>query len=166
MDFIIALGIFTLVIALSFRMITTNYFFSNKEINIVAADSAKISDLLMTSGIPKNWTNADVVAFGITNDNNLLNTTKLTFFGNLTEFNYSTSKRIIGMKSEFTVYFENKDSELISFSGKSYFGKPNLTLENLSSLGPEDIITVSRFLGYSHDNITEILAMKVITWQQ
>jgi len=40
------------------------------------------------------------------------------------------------------------------------------TVNDIKALDPEKIITITRYLTYKHDDISEIISMKVVLWQE
>ena len=162
-DFILAVTIFTLVLVLSFKYITTDYFISGQDTNIVLSDVTRLSETLLTPGIPHNWTEDYVVMIGVTS-NNILNSTKIDMLKNMSINNYAQVKSTLGLKSDFLLYFENNTGHEINITNQTYIGKPGLTKQDVQTLAPDNVITVNRYSVYKHDNISEIVGMKVMAW--
>lgn len=164
MDMVLGLTIFTLISILAFKYISERQ--SLEDTNNAPAEAQRISEFLMSEGIPQNWTAEDVRAIGIISSGNEINLTKLGYLANLTASDYYNVKSVFGIKSDFIIYFENLDGALINVTGQPYIGMENFTDEivELSDAGHVSVIT--RYIVYRHDSIAEIISMKVETWQE
>ncbi|MBN1502429.1 hypothetical protein JW930_02715 [Candidatus Woesearchaeota archaeon] len=164
-DFIMATTMFLLVLVLSFHYITTNYIITAKETNQVVVEADKLSASLVSPGIPANWTNESVVSIGIAADS-VLNITKLSYLWNMTSTHYETTKYTLGIKSDFLIYFQDRNGSVIDLVGAEFIGKPGFAPSTVQGNAPENIITITRYLTYKHDNVSDIVGMKVILWQE
>lgn len=165
MDFVMGVTIFTLIVILAFKFLSDTTYIPGKETNYVLIDSDKISNSLLTPGVPPNWTQEYVVAIGIMSKSNVLNTTKLDFFKNMTIKDYENVKYLFGVESDFIIFFENNNT-LINITNQTFIGKPGITLSSLYATNPENRLTISRYVVYRHDNIADIISLKVLTWQE
>jgi hypothetical protein len=43
---------------------------------------------------------------------------------------------------------------------------PDYSPNDIGNIDPKDIITITRYLVYKHDDIAEVIAMKVVVWQE
>ena len=59
-------------------------------------------------------------------DNNQVNISKLDKFINMTLYNYTELKQILGIKGDFCIFFEDVDGTVIFIGNKSGIGNPNL----------------------------------------
>ncbi|MEM4397135.1 MAG: hypothetical protein QW757_00755 [Candidatus Woesearchaeota archaeon] len=166
LDFIIGLTLFLIVAFIAFKIISTDNF---TETNIFE-ETEKISNYLMSEGIPKNWTKEDFLILGLLS-NNSLDYEKLKNFYYLCELNYSSVKKSFSLKQDFYIYFESLENNTINFFfdeyNVSYFcinmTKNNLTQNNI--IKKENFFTDIRFLIYHHNNISEIIKMKIVVFE-
>ena len=163
-DFIIALSIFLLVMVLAFKYIANNSLFMGE--SPIASEAARFSDSLMTEGIPANWTIEQVTNIGILDSESSINLTKLEQVNNMSKGNYSTIKSKFAMSSDFVIYFENRDGLIINLTDQKFIGMPGMNTTNVDSLEPDELTTVVRYVVYRHDNIAEIVALKILLWDE
>ncbi len=165
LDFIIGVTLFVIILIVSFRYVTTNVL-SGKEASHAPIDADKISEYLVSEGIPKNWTEDDIVIIGITSGDNMINLTKVELFKNMSQSDYNNVKFLFGISSDFIISFQDSSGNLLNLTNQTYIGKPGITLSDLSSTDPNNLMTIMRYLVYKHDGISEIVGMKVIVWQE
>ncbi|MBN2368322.1 hypothetical protein JXC34_04845 [Candidatus Woesearchaeota archaeon] len=165
MDFILGLTLFLLIIVIAFRFVTTSHIYTGKETSLVLAESDKLSGILMSTGIPATWTPQDVVIFGLMQENNVLNTTKLEYFQNMSLDDYEDMKLKLSLNSDFILYFQNRTGGNINITNTTYIGCPGYTPETIEAALPEDLITVTRYVVYKYNGTAEIVALKVVVWQ-
>ncbi len=158
-DFVIALSMFLVVLVFSFKYINETYIFDDKSPYIAEAD--RVAGRLMSEGVPKDWTNESVTSIGLTSENSL-NTTKLSYFINMTNADYPKTKLLFGLRNDFLIYFENRTGQTVNFSDQQYVGMPGKTPFNLDE---EERVDITRYLVYKQDDAAEILAMQVIVWK-
>jgi len=134
--------------------------FSNSVSNIkpditenLAMQGQYISDHLVNSGIPNNWTIDDVDFIGLTTEKRL-DSNKVTNFNNIVTTNYFNVKKILGVRSDFYVYFSDANHTVIDINGISSIGK-DYTIENIDNL-----VKIERFLIYQGSPIR----MVVLVW--
>jgi hypothetical protein len=162
-DFVIALSMFTLFMIFSFKYITDTTIIYEKDSNVMIEEADRLSESLLSEGIPKNWTVDYVVLPGLISDFEL-NLTKLENLANLTTEDYENVKEIYSLKSDFIIYFQNK-TDVVTLTS-SDIGKPGHDLAAVEALDTEEIIRVTRYLTYKHDGFAEILAMDVVLWRE
>ena len=153
-DFIVGATIFLLSIVIALRYVTTDYYIKIRESNILVDEANRLSSSLMTTGIPNNWTRENVVSIGIANEDKSINLSKLEELKEI-DNDYLKLKSLIGIKNDFMISFENSEGEAINF-GKEYFGIPP---------NGKDVVTITRYMVYRHDDIAEIIGMKVKVWK-
>ncbi len=114
MDFVIAMTIFSLVLVLYYTY-TTNI---SKQDTIVRedliSDAKTIASSLTSSGYPFGWNSNNVIRIGLTDSNNKLDSAK---FREFTEIGYNRSKRLIGIISDYFVFFTNESGEVQNIEG-------------------------------------------------
>ncbi|MEM3373868.1 MAG: hypothetical protein QXE31_01475 [Candidatus Woesearchaeota archaeon] len=159
LDFILGLTIFLVIIFLAF-----NFIYRDKiEENNLVIEAERISNILLSEGIPKNWNEDNLTTnisfLGIVSDKSL-DIEKLRALSSLCLNNYTKVKNIFSVKYDFYVYFENLNQEII-----------NLTIINSTDTflcnykkDVEDYITINRLLVYRHDDIAEVLNMKIVVY--
>ena len=106
-DFIMGVTIFTLILIVAFRFVTSNLYIPGKETNTILSEANVLSDSLLTPGVPANWTQDLVEIPGIVDENNALNITKLGYLVNLTNNNSNHVKNLFDITSDFLIYFED-----------------------------------------------------------
>jgi len=164
MDFIIALTLFLLIVFLSFKYMMQDYAFSARNKNEVLLEADRISNSLITEGMPVNWTEEKVYRLGLTT-NGAINQSKVEMFRNLTFDDYANVKTLLNVKSDFLIYFENKNGNMINFTEEGYIGKSGHNTIS-AELISEEVVKLSRFITYRHDNIAEIIMMNIFVWEE
>jgi hypothetical protein len=160
-DLILGISIFVLILAFAFQFISHNYMYQGKEINLVLMESEKLSSNLMSSGIPENWNVSNVIIMGVL-DSGIINETKLTLFYNITNDNYELAQQILGIKSDYLIYFKDKDDKLVNVINQSYIGKSGYTNDTI--IDTSEIINIKRFITYKKDGIAQILSLNILVW--
>ncbi len=164
MDLIIAITIFSFTLIIAYRFIT--FAMANQDENLILREADKISEVIVSAGIPSNWTPENVFVIGLTNGNNVLNLTKVEYLKNMTEEDYDNTRHTMAIQSELLLFFENKDGNITKIIDEEYIGKPGFTLDTVKSLNPKDQITLTRYVVYKHDDIAEIVALKLMFWDE
>ncbi|MBI4151052.1 hypothetical protein HY492_02920 [Candidatus Woesearchaeota archaeon] len=116
-----------------------------------------ISDSLMTSGLPKGWTNDTVVQLGVV-DNQRVNLTQLDAYQQVP---YATQRRLLRTVADFVFFFEQRDGCLISRNNTRLYGSPDMTAPNGScvTVGMIDtgaagnLIPITRYVLYDSDPV-------------
>lgn len=118
-DFIIAIVIF-------FVALTTYFIYlpniSNQELtdlNEVYLDARIAVNSLMTSGLPTNWENSSIIKIGLVDDGYELNENKVARFRNI---DYNRAKNLLGIRSEFAVFFLNNMGSLMNINEIYFVG--------------------------------------------
>ena len=101
------------------------------------------SSLILSDGVPENWTSENVDIPGILTKNKI-NQTKLNSFYSLAEnpIDYEKLKKMLSIKEEF--YF--------NFSGMEIYGSPRSYVGKLAS-NPENLVRTERFSIYKEKPI-------------
>jgi len=165
MDFIIGLTIFTMILILSFRYMGDDYIIQTRDKQSLVHTSKLFSESLMSEGIPQNWTEATVTNPGILS-NNKLNLTKLELLNNITLNNYDYIRSLFELKSEFLFYFTDTNDNIINLTNYTYYGKQGYTKTDIFNLDVEERIQVKRYLVNSYNNISEIISMEIVMWEE
>ena len=106
-DFIIAIVIFGLVIALVYKFMPNVRDQDLDSIEAAYNDAKDISGTLLTEGYPEYWNEEDVISIGITKADHALDKRKADMLGNLSELDYYKAKARLGIRSDFLIYFED-----------------------------------------------------------
>lgn len=162
-DLTIALGIFLVVFVFAINFINSSYFNDAQISNKVIDEAKRVSNNLLHTGIPEDWTSEGVISIGLTS-NDRIDLTKLSEFKNLTEEDYAFAQTLFGISSDFLIFFEDNDGVLLNLSGDTYFGKqgytPQLALDEL----PEEFVQISRYVAYEEGSMVKIVSLNVVCW--
>ena len=150
-DFIIGLVLFSSALFFFYSYGTNSLNTQNEDFQEMFIQAEKLSDNLISSGHPTNWTNDSVVSIGLTDGNTRLDSDKLLEFSKI---DYVITKRILSSKKDFQIMFKNKENQILEIAENTIWGK------NISNESPENIIPVTRFLFYN----SEIIKMEVLIW--
>lgn len=126
-DFIMGVTIFTLILIVAFRFVTSDLYIPGKETNAVLTEARRVSETILTSGIPVNWSEDTVLIPGIIDEGNVLNITKLEKLINMTNKSSNKVKQLFGIKSDFLVYFEDMDNNILWSFDNFYMSEESLT---------------------------------------
>lgn len=161
LDFILGLSIFFLILIFVFNFILQQ---NNQNDDKLKKEAEKISNYLVSEGLPKNWTIENVSIIGLAKENEI-DINKLEMFGNLS-INYTYVKGLFGIENDFVVFFEDNSDNIINFTSFNftYFGYPNITKHDVFNFS-ENTYTLVRYLIYRH-SIAEIIQMKIIMFQK
>ena len=141
MDFVIATAIFSLVL-ISYYTYTTNISKQDTAIrDDLISDAKTIASSFTTNGYPSNWNSNNVIRIGFTDSNNRLNTTR---FSEFTEINYTKSKRLLGIISDYFLFFANESGDVQNVEGfcGTGIGEVNISYEVSAAYyyqGPDDV---------------------------
>ncbi len=119
-DFVIAIAIFTVAFVIFINASSDILDRENDEFSIIADDSGRISNMLMTKGYPENWDNNTVQILGIM-EKNRVNETKLLMAANTS---YDKARTLFATKYEYFVFFKDKDDNVLNLGGFCGFGSP------------------------------------------
>jgi hypothetical protein len=119
-----------------------------------------MTDQLLTSGSPENWTENNVQVPGIA-DQNRINITKLNSLFLLAQFNYTLLKQRFNVVSDFYIFFpETLNLSRVIVDG---IGKPGLNRTTIFSVeNPDSLVKVSRIVVL--DN--KLTKLKVYVWRK
>ena len=163
-DFVLGFTFFILIAIITLRLVSSNYILPTPDLDDIIHSSKKISESLVSAGVPDNWTLDNIVMPGLTDGDYVLSQTKLSLFKNLTQNNYTLTKFMFGSNYDYIVFFVDKNESVINLTDVRFYGKPG---ENSTTvLNQNDIITLSRFLVYKDENNTaQIIKMRLFVWR-
>ena len=107
-------------------------------------DGKVVSNSLLSTGYPNDWTEANVIKIGVTN-NDKINNTKLKRFYDLAQADYAKTKSTFSIKYDYYFFLEDNmtiDSELVDGIGKPGTSRTNLTDKS------KNLIKITRFTIY------------------
>ena len=145
LDFIMSLIVFVGLIILAINLLEfENPRTQNKEYQERQMEADYISNMLLTTGIPVDWNETNVLVPGIT-ENQRINLTKLDMFD---ELDYQKKKSLLQVKGDFLFFFENS-SDTINKT-KCFRGYDEDMYEscelNLSKLNYDDLAKTERII--------------------
>lgn len=161
LDLIIAIVLFTVAILIFYTYGSNLVKVDEDKTAYLLQDAKTISGFLVQGGVPDNWTSTDVITIGVTNDNFIINTTKLQAFSQLAVSNYSGTKQILSTRADYFIFFENKNGTYLSINGVSGIGKSGINQTNIYEIqNPDQAITLYRFVLYNR----EIIKLGILVW--
>jgi len=153
LDYIIGIFIFTICILLFFKFIPNIDHQELDSINEVYLDARTVSNSLATAGYPNNWTNETVERIGITNGNNVISSEKLKEFKKMVDTDYKKTRTLFNLRSDYVVYFTDKNDKPTNLSGIHYLGHSDVTFTNnkidISGIDHSDLVALTRVLIYN-----------------
>lgn len=170
-EFILSFLIFIAAIILSVKSVFNIY--TNENLRDIQRESEFVSQYLLSGGFPSDWNNDTVIRIGLTTDNRL-NHTKLK---NLYNLNYDNTKYLLGIRSNFFIYFSNATGNIPLFyiisdnltevEGCGY-GHPSVSKQytteciiGFDSLRYNDMTKISRITNFNGS----IIQMNVVIWR-
>ena len=154
-DFILSFTIIIIALLLTARLIITAQ--DTSDFDDVREQAVLGSQILVSEGLPTNWTASTVIRPGILSDNQL-NMTKLNVLSSMT---YDDSRSRIAASYDYYVYFVNKTS-VLNLSGCG-IGSSKISVDSScvpSFGGSSNLIRLERLI--AHNN--SIVTMVVILW--
>jgi hypothetical protein len=151
LDFVVALVIFSIALYFFYSYGSASLDTQNEEIGEMQIQAEKLSQNLISSGYPTNWTNSTVISIGLTDGNTRLDPNKVLEFSKI---NYQHAKNSLSTKYDFQITFRDRNNQTLNILGEELLGK-NISLED-----PANIIPTKRFLFYN----SEIISMEVLIW--
>lgn len=165
MEFAFAMVIFLLCIGIFYNAYPNIKEQSQDPLKEVYFDCKVASEILLSSGLPKNWTTQNVIRPGITNGEHILLEDKVLKFRSLSENNYTKLKSFMGLESEFAFYLLDYDNDIVAIGGNKIFGNldVNLTANNkidFTQVKADDIAKIERSLIYKKRPVR----LLIVTW--
>ena len=149
-DLMIASFIFIIGITSFYLYALNSYEKPEETLKNLQYDGKIISDIILSEGYPKNWTESNVVSIGVLSDGKI-NSTKLQQFYDLTLADYSKTKLLFNTKYDYFFFF---DENMNLSSAVSGIGKPSTDINNLPA---QDLIKITRFIIYQDKPTTAYL---------
>ena len=145
-DLVLGVTIFTVVLVVFYRAEVNVQQIDQRELADMILEAQVISDLLVTSGTPTDWTNNSVIEVGVS-ENHRINETKLSA---LNTFSYNKTRSLFHTKYDYYFYFEtNAQVNWITPGIQEGIGKPGvITTTLLTDEKPKHIVRITRFVVY------------------
>lgn len=119
-------------------------------------DGDRISSMLLSPGVPKDWNESNVISPGII-EQGKIDDSKLSSMINMT---YPEVRSKLRSRFNFMFMLLNQ-THVVPFQGLDYYGKPGVSPGNISTAeSPDQILKVSRLAVYG----SEIVRLEVFVW--
>ena len=167
-DFIVGILIILIAILLYYGYFLNIITDNKASLNEIITDANTISSSLITSGIPKEWTNESVQRIGLTDNRMRLSDNKLIEFQ---EIEYNTTRKLFSTRFDFVVFFEMANETIIPVNNKCSIGRPEIVSQpvvgicakpNISIINPYNLVKDIREGIYNKD----IVRINVYVWEQ
>ncbi|MDO8740016.1 MAG: hypothetical protein Q7J54_00390 [Candidatus Woesearchaeota archaeon] len=132
-DFMIAIALFAITMIIYYQYASSISVENKNAIKDLLLDAKAISSSLIEEGYPANWSTFDVNRIGITDGNYRLKQSKIDSFAAL---DYSRSKFLLGISSDYFVFFEDKYGNVPRLNETCGIGSPQVTIEVVNITGP------------------------------
>ena len=159
LDYLIGTTLFLVLTLLVFSFYKGSIYTDNG----LYIESSKVAETLMTTGIPEEWNESNVVIIGLSDGSNVFSLEKISSFLNISR-DYEASKFRLGITKDYIIYFENKSNSIINLTNQSYIGKYAVT--DLDTENVKDIISFVRYGVLRVNNTAEIIAMKIVVFEE
>jgi len=165
MDFVLAITIFVFCLLIYYKTAP------NIQINAIDSyedaylDIKTLASAIISDGSPNDWTDANVVRIGIMNAN-VVSEEKVWKFRNMSVDNYQGTKGLLGIRSDYVIYFMDKNSKYLNINGSGLIGHSSvakvagLDITNVSDIDAENRVKIERILFYNESPIK----MVIYTW--
>ncbi len=166
MDFIIGIFIFSLCLVLYYKFIPNIQSQELDTLNGVYMDARIVSESLVSSGYPPGWNQSDVQRIGITDGDKIINYTSLYRFQNMTLEDYNRTRGRFNIKSDFAVFFTDRDGQPANLSGIWFVGYPNAdpgpgSVMDMGAIPYNNLATLTRILVFDK----RVVNMVVYAWR-
>jgi len=161
------LAVATLVFAMmmiSFFRVSTNLQSGSQAINAVGRDAWLISTQLLSSGQPENWDETNVIRPGFA-DNNIINQSLIARLANIS---YEDTRHLLGVDSNFLVFFLNRSGDAVPFAGLCSYGLDQRNSSNATVCAVDMNFTESYHVAKSERVVfmnADFARMCVYTWR-
>jgi|GEM_PF-5351630 len=116
-DFAVSLVIFLIGVFLLVTFLFNIEHSGRNDLQDQASEALQASTLLLTQGIPSNWTDATVVVGGILDDTDLIDEAKWTRLQSLAANNVSIFKHALGTRFKLQINLLNKTGSVLDSIG-------------------------------------------------
>lgn len=141
-DLMIAMTIFSVAFLIIFIFSINISVQEPKTLDSMKQEGNNIMNSILSEGSPISWNTQNVKKIGILNVDNKINQTKLESFYNLSQNNYSLTRKLFNTKFDYALFFDNLTISGIEIES---IGK-NASLSNINS---SNLIKVSRISIYN-----------------
>jgi hypothetical protein len=175
-DYSMSLLIFIAAALIAIKIIMGG-FSTNTAFVEIKSEASKISEVLLSEGVPPDWNTANssyIIRLGLLNSSQKLDNDKVIKAMNPNYINYSILRAKLQTKYDFLVIFENAQRDMLEFSNNCTIGSPSVSIYNQSlsgiidchnpvftSIDYKDMIRITRYAA-SGD---KIIRMEVFVWK-
>ena len=154
-DLMLGIFIFSVVLIMGFSFIKDSSLSEYKESESYVRSTHRVSELMLTEGLPSNWSIDEVFLPGLLTDG-YLDVSKVDQLANMSVVDYERSKMLLGLDRNYYVSFQGLSGQVL----------------NISSIGTEanfseiegNFITLTRYIAYKEGGYSKIIQMVVQTW--
>lgn len=161
LDFVIAILVFSTCLILFFKFVPNMH--AEERIDQVYLDAKTLADTIVSTGHPQNWTNKTVIRIGIAEDSKI-DHDKLVEYYIMNKNNYSTTKEIFRIRSDYAVFFTDAHDKPVNLSMVDIIGHPDAKQKydglDISGIQHSDVVGLVRVLTYNKT----IVKMVIYAW--
>ncbi len=125
----------------------------SSDAHLLIQQGSSISDSLMTSGVPKGWTNDTVSKIGLMDSQRV----NLTLLDNLKSTQYDRMRQLFKITDDFVLFFEDKAGCLQFRNGIALYGDPRMTVtsgtcvkrSSIDTSVADNLIPLTRYVIYN-----------------
>lgn len=118
-------------------------------------EARMVTNILISTGYPSNWTGSNVQEIGITNGDYRINKTKLIEFANM---NYWDTKSKLKTKYDYYMFIKNGTKSIKINSSNEGIGKAGVNSSNINEVeDPSHIVKATRLLIYENQAVNLVV---------
>ena len=162
-EFSFACIIFFTALLLFYRVFPAMKMEQEYGLDKVYFEAKVIAESIDTLGIPSNWSENDVKRIGIIQDGRNISDEKVKILQNLSEERYQFSKNILGIGSDYIIYFLNSSDNPISINGVNIIGRSDIGIiggtehTNLSKIKINNLVEIRRILLFDRKPVKVVI---------
>lgn len=168
-DMVIAVFILSMVIVIYLNFDINHALTGESEYNSLISEAKTISDYLVGTGYPSDWNETNVVRIGLADDNNVLDTLKISTFENMTKNDYDNTRNLLRTKYDYIIFFRDYNQNILNLTGEKFIGKPGVNITNIDSQNPKHLKKISRYVVKKDGSINvsaQIIEMVIYVWSE
>ena len=119
-EFVVAIFIFLLSLSIYFEYRNNILLEDTKTLEEMIIDVKKVSNYLLSTGSPANWTNKTFKTIGLTNGNYRLNESKLL---NFSVISTEIARGSFGIHEKYHLFLLDNDGNPIDINGQAFIGE-------------------------------------------
>ncbi|MBN2458405.1 hypothetical protein JXB31_04725 [Candidatus Woesearchaeota archaeon] len=166
MDFILAMFIFSVCIMIYYKTLPNVKLKSENPVDEAYLDAKAIASSVVSLGSPLNWTNDSVQRIGIVDYGNEISERKVTEFKSMASSDYYRTKTMLGVTSDFIVYFIDNEQAFLDINNTGVIGFPTVAesaapdYTNVTEVGCRNLVRIERIMLYNNSPAK----MVIFTW--